>query len=343
MTAVVVGTGARGPAGLRAVDTAFLVRASAPVLRAAPLLDPDGEPVTMGFLPTLDPLSTGADRALGLGVPALDELAVGLGAAASTLRARLCLALDDGEALPRDAAMRLAADLTRSGQRHFASLELDLAARGAAATAYLLPAAMASLANGTSDVAILGGVHTDYDPARIAQLAAGGRLFRPDRMDALIPGEQAAFVALMRPDVARRIGLAPLADLRAVATGWERARPDNDESALAATGLTAAVRQVQSASIGGPIGWVLTDLTFETYRHLELSAVMTRTQKGFCEPQRFEHPAQRLGHLGAAAMPFGMLLATEGFRRGFAPHPRAMILAGSDAGERGVVVLAAVS
>lgn len=340
MSAVIVATGARGPAGLRAVDTVFLVRASAPVLRAAPLLDPDGELVTMGFLPTLDPLSTGGDRLRALGIPALDELALALGPGASSLRARLSLALDEG---PRDAAALLAADLVRGAQRHFAAVDLDVAARGAASTAFLLGPAIAALDGGVADVVVLGGVHTDYDPQRIAELAAQGRLFRPDRMDALIPGEQAAFVALMRDDVARRAMLLALAEIRGVTTGFERARPDNDESALAAAGLTAAMRQAQRDTSGGPVGWVLTDLTFETFRHLELSAVTTRTQKGFCEPQRFDHPAQRVGHLGAAAMPFGLLLAAEGFRRGYAPHPRAMILAGSDGGERGVIVVAATS
>jgi len=337
---VVVATGARGPAGLRAVDTAFLLRASAPVVRGAPLVDADGERVTMGFLPVLDPRLPGIERSRVLAEAALLEVALGLGAGASALRAHLALAFDAPHGDDAGDAP-LAGDLGRFLGRHVASLDVAVEARGAASAAYLVPDALAALDAGTIDVAIVGGVHSDHDPRRIARLDAQGRIFRPDRLDALIPGEHAAFVAIMRSDVARRARLTAMAEVRAVATGWERARPDNDESALVAAGLTAAVRQAQRASGGEAIGWVVTDLTFETYRHLELSAATTRTQDGFCEPQVFDHPAQRVGHLGAAALPLGMLYVAEGLLRGFAPHPRAMVLAGSDGGERGAIVLGA--
>lgn len=337
---VVVATGARGPAGLRAIDTAFLLRASAPVLRAAPLIDADGQRVTMGFLPILEPRLPGIERSRALAEAALLEVALGLGPGASALRARLALAFDAPHGDDAGDAP-LAGDLGRALGRHVASLEIEVEARGAAAAAYLVPDALAALEAGTVDVAIVGGVHSDHDPRRIARLDVQGRIFRSDRLDALVPGEHAAFVAMMRADVARRARLPPMAAVRAVATGWERARPDNDESALVAAGLTAAVRQAQRAAGGEPIGWVVTDLTFETFRHLELSAATTRTQEGFCEPQVFDHPAQRVGHLGAAALPLGMVYVAEGLLRGFAPHARAMVLAGSDGGERGAIVLTA--
>jgi 3-oxoacyl-[acyl-carrier-protein] synthase-1 len=48
-----------------------------------------------------------------------------------------------------------------------------------------------------------------------------------------------------------------------------------------------------------------------------------------------------MGHLGAAAMPLHVILAAEAFRRGFAPHPYAVSIAGSDGGERAALLLSA--
>ena len=206
-----------------------------------------------------------------------------------------------------------------------------------------MPRLCEALNAGAIEVAILGGVHTDYDPDRIAALVAGDRLFRSDNLDALIPGEAAAFVVLMRPDTARRHQLRTRAEIHAAATAHEKARPDNDESAFQAAGLTTALRTVLAplGQEGLRSGWMLTDLTFEVFRHFELQAATVRTQRFYCEPQAVESPAQRLGHLGAASMPLHLVLAAEGFCRGFAPHPIAVSIAGSDTGERGALLISA--
>lgn len=341
--ASVVAVGALTPAGLGAVDTGFAFRASAAIMRPCPLVDPDGEPVTMCFQPTIDPLVVGIDRSRRLATPALDELLVGLGEPARGLRARLALATepawghrDGGTSM----AARLGEDLVRRAQAVLGEVALDVATRGAAAGAYLLRPAITALTMGAIDVAIVGGVHSDYDPARVAALAEAGRLFRPDRKDAIIPGEHAAFVALARPDVARRLGWEARGSIVAVETGEERARLDNDESAFGAAALTAALRRAFANLGDARSGWLLDDLSFETFRHFELHTATMRMRRHFEEPQRLESPAQRMGHLGAAAIPLELVLACEGFTRGWAPHPLCVAIAGSDEGERGVVVVA---
>jgi len=91
------------------------------------------------------------------------------------------------------------------------------------------------------------------------------------------------------------------------------------------------------------VGWMLTDLTFEMWRVYEWQAMLVRTQHVWGEPQRMDAPAQRLGHLGAAAMPLHMVLASEAWRRGYAPHPLAFSLAGSDSGERAALLMSEVT
>lgn len=345
--ATVVATGAVTPVGLRSIDTAFSHRAASPAMREAPLAGADGKPITMCFLPVLDPRLTGAARAAALAVRALDQAVIALGPAARSLRAHLSLAVDErlGRKVPgaTTAAAWLVDGLTARARAGFGEVTGDVLARGAAAPGLALPALAKELASGALDVVLLGGVHTDYDPERIAELAAAGRLFSAENLDALIPGEAAAFVALMRPDLARRLKLTPRVDVCAVATAHEKARPDNDESAFVAAGLTAALGTALAplAAEGGQAGWVLTDLTFETFRHFELQAAMTRSARHFCDPQQVESPAQRMGHLGAAAAPLHLVLAAEAHSRGFAPHRHAVSIAGSDTGERAVVLLGA--
>lgn len=342
--AQVVAAGAITPVGLGSVETAFSHRAAAAAMREAPLVDPEGEPVTMCFVPVLDPSLAGVPRAAALGARALAEVIGKLGPQAASLRARVVVAAD--EALARKAqdgtipAAALGAALRQATRATWPDLEIEVVPRGAAAPGYFLPGLAAALASGQIEVALAGGVHTDHDQERITELAEAGRLFTPDRLDSLIPGEAAAFVALMREDTARRLGLAARAVLGPAATAQERARPDNDEPAFQAQGLTAALRAALSEA-GAPVGWIMTDLTFETFRHFELQAAMTRTQRHYCDPQQVEAPAQRLGHLGAAAMPLHLALASEAYPRGFAPHSLALSIGGSDGGERAVVVIGA--
>ncbi|WP_437491566.1 beta-ketoacyl synthase N-terminal-like domain-containing protein [Sorangium sp. So ce1014] len=345
--AVMVAAGAVTPVGLRSIDSAFSHRAAAAAMREAPLVDGAGEPVTMCFLPTLDPLVTGAPRAALLAARALGEALEKLGPAARGLRMQMTLCLDEhlGQRPPggEAPAQWLAAELAARAQAHAPELAVKVSTRGSAAAGFVLPELCDALGRGAIDAALLGGVHTDYDPARIAALDAAGRIFRPDNLDALIPGECAAFVVLMRPDVARRALLREQGQIVGVATAHERARPDNDESAFQAAGLTAALRSALAplSERGLRAGWMLTDLTFETFRHFELQAASVRTQHLFCDPQQVESPAQRIGHLGAAAMPLHLSIVSEGFTRGFAPHPCAVSVAGSDGGERAALVVVA--
>jgi 3-oxoacyl-[acyl-carrier-protein] synthase-1 len=294
-------------------------------------------------LPTLDPLLTGAERAFALASRALEEALQSVAPlAASQPRARVVVAVDEplavktpGEQAPPE---QLGRELRQVARKRVPSIDVEIVPRGPAGPGYALPALKEALTSGALDFAVLGGVHTDYDLRRIAALDAAGRLFRPDNLDALIPGEAAAFAVLMSADLARRLRLRERARIHASATAFERARPTNDESAFQAVGLTAALRTGLDA-LGTRAGWVLTDVTFETFRHFELQAALTRTQRSLCEPHHVESPAQRLGYLGAAAVPLHLVLASEAFHRGFAPHRLCVSIAGSDNGERSVVLL----
>lgn len=342
--ALVIGGGARSSLGQTLVETAFLLRTGVPAIAAAPLIDPEGEQVTMAFDPTLDPYLTGEERAAALAAPALREALAPLGEAANGLVSRLLLCVDAprssarGEAAP---GALLASRVHTLARELLPGVGLEISARGAASPAFALPKALDALASREIDLLVLGGAHTDYDPEAIRALAEQGRLFTPKRLDALIPGEAAAFVVLTRDEVARRLGLRPSARIADLGSGVDASRPDNDASAFEAAGITAAVRAATDELAAEQLraGWALTDHTFEMRRIQEWQAMITRTHKIWGAPHHVDSPAQRLGHLGAAAMPFLMALAAEGWKRGAAPSAIALVLAGSDSGERGAALL----
>jgi 3-oxoacyl-[acyl-carrier-protein] synthase-1 len=346
--AIVAAVGARTALGLTAPQTAMLLRTGVTAIGAAPLVDGAGEPITMCWQPSLDPRLTGGDRAARLAEPALREVYAELGPAACALTTRIVVCLDEAYGLrdDRDAVAR-GADL--AGRVHLAArelvpgVELDVSVRGAGGAALALSRALDAMAERRVDAVLFAGVHTDYDPAAIARLEAQGRLYTPRNLDALIPGEAAAAALLVREDAARVAKLRPVARVVGVGAGVDRATPDNDEPAFDARGMTAAVRAAAADLVADQIkiGWSLSDQTFEMRRTYEWQAMVARTGGLWGEPYATEWPAQRLGHLGASALPLELALVVEGFRRGHAPSSIALAMAGSDGGDRGAMTLVA--
>jgi 3-oxoacyl-[acyl-carrier-protein] synthase-1 len=348
--AFIASVGARTAIGQTAVETGFLLRTGLPALAAAPLVDAEGEPITMGFDPTLDPYLVGEDRAAALAAPALAEALAPLGDL-SALTIKLILCVDQplvprarGEATP---GARLAALVHARARELAPGIPIEVVARGAAGAAFALPAAIEALNARRLDAVVIGGAHTDYDPDTIHTLDAARRIFTPENLDSLVPGEAAAFVVLLREDVARRLDLRPPARITGIGTGVAANTAPAQGGAIRAPGafeataLTAAVRAAGEELVESQLrlGWTLTDLTFEVRRVHEWQAAVTRAGSLFGEPHQVDSPAQRIGHLGAAALPLHLTLAAEGWRRGFAPSGIALALAGSEGGERGAIVL----
>jgi 3-oxoacyl-[acyl-carrier-protein] synthase-1 len=334
MSVAVVKVGARTPIGLDARQTGFLLRAGFPAMGEAAIADAAGEPISMAWVPTIDPRLVGPERLGALARPPFEE-------AVEPVRdaiAEVTIVLDEGYPEPRIAG----AILEAMARRAMPSATVTVEPRGEAALGALIPAAVRALTARKVEAVVLGGVHSDYDPAAIAALEESGRLFSRDNLDARIPGEAAAFVVLMREADAARRGLAPLARVLGVGTGVERARPDNDAPAFEALGLSAAVRLATEplAKAGQTAGWMLTDLTSEMRRLYEWESVWVRAQRVLGNPYIIESPAQRIGYLGAAAMPLLVAMAATAWEHGYAPSPRALATAGNDGGERAALCLA---
>lgn len=333
MSIGVVSVGARTVVGLNARQTGFLLRAGYPAMAESPLADAQGEAVTMGFVPTLDGRLSGPERLAALARPSFEEAVDPI----RELAAEVHVVLDEGLAEAPLARRLLETTLRRS----MPEARIAVEASGEAAVARLVTAALASLRTRRADAVVIGAVHSDHDPAAIAALEQSGRLFSPENLDARIPGEAAAFFVLMRDADAARRGLAPGARIVGVGTGTERARFDNDVPAHEAFGLTEAVKRAVDpvATEGRTIGWILTDQTFEMWRQLEWQSVFMRVQDVLGTPYYADAPGQRIGYLGAAALPLFVSMAATAWRHGYAPAPLLLALAGSEGGRRAALVL----
>jgi 3-oxoacyl-[acyl-carrier-protein] synthase-1 len=329
----IVAAGARTPLGLDACQTGMLLRAGFASMAPA-ALGPEGEDVTICRQIAHPETLVSSERVIALGLAALDDTLAQLdGAYPRDARASLYLALD---AEPYQAEM-IAAALLQRCQRLFAGCKLEVAARGEGGGGLLIASAIDVLGAGRSDVIIVGGVHSDHDPARIARLVEQRRLYSDDNLDAVMPGESAAFVALAPAPRSKQ----PRALVAGIGNAMAEARPDNDAPAAPARGATAAARQATEClrRQQARAGWILSDAAFEAWRLREWQSVFVRHHDVLGEPYCVESPAQRIGAMGAAAMPLCIALACEGFRRGYAPSPIALVLAGSDSGERSAVVV----
>jgi 3-oxoacyl-[acyl-carrier-protein] synthase-1 len=323
------------------VETAFVYRAQGVGLRSAALAHPEtGEALLAGVVPTLDGRLVGTERALALGKLALDDLNANAGSAYSGLRLRVWLCLDEWLA-ERDAtgavpSVALGRALRTHARAHFGEqVDFRICAAGAASPGRILGDLVQALASNEVDAVLLGGVHTDLCPVRVRALHAQLRLYTPEGTEGVVAGEGAAFVALVPSGRVGGTRARPRAFLHAFGAGQDKARPENDASSFEALGLTLAVRQAtEHLSATARVGWQINDLGFEPYRVSEWISVMARTQPVWEEPQISDSPTQRLGNLGAAAVPIQLALAHQAFQRGYAPHPRLLCLAGSDDGVR---------
>ena len=335
MSIAIVKVGACTAVGLDARQTGFMLRAGYPGLCESPLGNAAGEPITAALIPTLDARVIGPERLALLARDPFEEAT----APVSDLATWVHVAVDEETADVAVVTRYLEEMIGQVMPKGRTSVRVE--PRGEAAMAASLPAALRALDRSEVDVAVVGGVHSDQDPRAIAALESSGRLFSRENLDARIPGEAAAFVVLMREADARRQGLPALARMLGVGSGQETARPDNDEPAYRATGLSTAVREATSALVpsGRRAGWLLTDMTGEARRQQEWQSVFVRTQGVLENPVAVDMPALRIGYLGAAALPLFVAVAVTAWEHGYAPAKVALLLSGNDGGDRAALVL----
>lgn len=328
-----LGAGAFGPVGRDALETTLLLRAGLPAVGPGPFSDGTGAPITMGLAPSLGALPA-TERLVELGARAVRGCVADLERAVPRARRLgLWLVLSPGEVVQAAEAARLGAQIARAAGLE-AGVPITAHVDGAIVGADLVRLAAEALRRGELDVALVCGAHTDHDEARVRALVERGELYTNDHIEGSFAGEQAACVALgpasrstLRAPLARLVGAAAADAPREALDGEQLDALSELADAIAPSGLERKV------------GWVLSDAAFDPRTLREHGAWLTRRASLFGGTYLLDYPAQRIGALGAAALPFGLAVVGTTWSRGAGPEGAAAVLSQSDAGRRGLVLL----
>lgn len=328
----IVAAGARTPLGLDARATALSLRAGRTALAGAPFAGAARDQVVAGIVPTIAWSLTGPERTAALAVAALGEA---LGAVPARLRDEgIAVLLTVSDAVDPAAAARVAASLVEARLRSAGDLRaevVEVREEGAASAGDALARASALLASRQVELVLWGGAHSDVAPAALRALSDTDRLFDAQHLDAVVPGEGAAFVALVDPVRAGRAAIARLVGAGGATTD---ATPTN-EAPVTGEALLEAMRGAMAA--GGrdaPAGWVLSDTGYEALRLREWEMVQVRARDLLGTPYRWDALPQRMGRAGAAHLPLAAAIAAASFEIGHVPSDSVLATAGSDAGRR---------
>ena len=339
----ILATGARTPIGITAEESASSVRAGISRAREFPFIDVRGEPVVLAADGALDPRLEGRERLWALLASALDEVLGKLGPlVAQTGKIQLLLALpevrpgfsdSDASWIAEAAQRRLRA---RGGG---AGVDVEVPGRGHAGAIRAVEVAMHE-ARGRDDVLfVVAGndsyVHTDT----FLWLESQRRFAQSGVRSGFVPGEGAGCLALVTPRTRARLRARRLAVVCGAATAQE-AQLLGSESGSSGAGMTQALR---AAMAGRALSieradTVYIDINGERYRSEEWGFVALKAPDAFKSLQ-YRAPSDCWGDVGAAFGALAAILVVQSHARGYARGPRSLVLAGSDGGLRGAMLL----
>jgi 3-oxoacyl-[acyl-carrier-protein] synthase-1 len=337
----VVAAGARTPVGYTAESSAAAVRAGISRYAEYPFADAQGEPVVIASDGQLDPKLEGRERLLPLLESALEEVEDKLGPEVIQ-RSRLSVLLSLPEVrpgFPEEDAGWLASAVEARFRGKNSGTRVLLAGRGHAGALKAVEQAWRECADGRAPLFLVAGVDSYHHTETFLWLEEGRRFAQPGIRGGFTPGEGAGCLALMSPGPRRRLELPRLATVRGVHTALERQLRDSRTGSFG-VGMTQAVEGAVTrlALPREGVDDLYTDINGERYRSEEWGFVVLRTPSVW-KSTGYKAPSTCWGDVGAASGVLGGVLAVRAFARGYARGERAMVIAGSDGGLRGAMVL----
>lgn len=337
----VVAAGARTPVGLTAESSAAAVRAGISRYAEFPFVDPRGEPVVVAADGLLGPKLEGRDRLVPMAESVLEEIEAKIDQKI-LYGGRLSMLLALPETRPGfsegDAAW-VANSLAARIRAKTSSAHVEIAGRGHAGAIRAVEQAVHECSESRDNLFLVVGVDSYHHTDTFAWLEHSRRFAQPGVRSGFTPGEGAGCLALMSAGLRRRLRLPQLAIVEGARTAQERHLRDSSTGSFG-VGMTQAVEGAV-AELDLPrdgINDLYTDINGERYRSEEWGFVALRTPSVW-KSTRYRAPSDCWGDVGAAFGALGGILALRAFARGYARGPRAMVIAGSDGGLRGVMLL----
>ena len=339
----VVAIGARTPVGLSAASSAAAVRAGISRYAEYPFIDARGERVVVAADRLLETRLEGQERLMPMAESVLEELETQLGEKI-LYGGRLSVLLALPETRPGfsegDAAW-VVEFLAARFRAKTSKARVELAGRGHAGVIRAVEQAMGECSESRDNLFLVLGAESYHHADTFMWLERGRRFAQPGVRSGFTPGEGAGGLALMSAGLRRRLSLPQLAIVRGARTAQE-ARLRDSETGSFGVGMTQAV-QGAVAGLDLPhesVDDVYTDINGERYRSEEWGFVALRAPMAWKTPG-YKAPSDCWGDVGAASGALGSVLAIQAFARRYARGPRALVMAGSDSGLRGAMLLQA--
>jgi 3-oxoacyl-[acyl-carrier-protein] synthase I len=335
----IVGRGAVTPVGFDAAVTAASVRANLSRFRETDLVDSAGDPIVMSLAGFIGPELRDLHRLKVLALPAVHEAVAPLAEVGVAAVPLVCGVHLERRAEDSALAAALMNELVSAVPMLDRNSSRCLAAGHASA---LLGLEMAAqwIRGGHTDVALVGGVDTYCDADTVEWLDETGRLHSSQHKDGFVPGEGAAFCALMSAEVATRYGLRPLAEIVGCASASEP-YPLMSTGTCIGEGLTTTLREALAtdATQAKPADWTICDMNGESFRSREWVYAYLRTGKKHRDPLQIWHPADCYGDVGAASGAVLANIAIAAWDREYARGDQALVWTSSDNGYRAAALL----
>lgn len=338
----IVAVGARTPIGLNAFSSAASLRARISNYREFPFITRSGNPIVTAADACLQPELEGCERLLPMLDSVLEEIQAQIAnALAKQPRIIVFLALPDArEGFSEQDTWRVL-DALRSMLKHrgLNPLCCELIGRGHAGVIAAVEQTLHEKQWGTETLFLVLGADTYHHSDTLIWLEEERRFAQTGARNGFTPGEGACALVLCSPGLRNHLGLRTLALVKGAKTAREKRLRDSDTGSFgegmceAIMGATHGLTPPDQA-----IDLLYTDINGERYRSEEWGFVALKTP-GLWKTLVYEAPSDCVGDIGAAFGAFAGILAVQSYRRGYARGPKAMVLAGSDSGLRGAMVL----
>jgi 3-oxoacyl-[acyl-carrier-protein] synthase-1 len=338
----IIAVSARTPVGLSAEISAATVRAAISRFNEYPFISVRGEPLVVAADPQLAPDLEIRERLWAMLNGVLDEIRRKLDRGARyDGPCYLLLALPETRpGFPDLDAEWIVNALQTRRPPIGTQMHVELAGRGHAGAIQAVERAVQECSGGMDALFLVAGADSYHNPDTIMWLEQHLQFAQPTVRNGFVPGEAAGCVVLASNKKRQSsLGLTALAVVKGVSTAKEVLLRDSETGSLG-IGMSQAVRNATKA-LRLPqdgVDTLYSDINGERYRSEEWGFVAMRTPY-LWKSLTYEAPSDCWGDVGAAFPPLAAALAVQSYARNYARGPRALVMAGSESGLRGALLI----
>ena len=339
----IIAVGARTPVGFTAESSAAAVRAGIPGFYEFPFLSLNDDLVIVAADPEIAADTPIKNRLLTMAESSINEVFCKLDRHISC-RGRCFVLLSLPETRPgfsdEDAEWvvnTLKAKIPPMGRE----THVVIGGRGHAGGIEAIGHVVQELSGDVKDLFLVVGVDSYHSGETFIWLEENLQFAQPPVIRAgFIPGEAAGCIALKTHSQTRQQSDFPiLATVAGIGIAQETLLRTSDSGSFGVGMSEAVIGATESLHLPGEcVDTVYSDINGERYRSEEWGFVAMRTPSVW-KSLTYEAPSDCWGDVGAAYAPLSIMLTTQSYVREYSRGPRTMVLAGSESGLRGVLLL----